>query len=185
MTLVAAPANDKVSPVCGSCSAEGSPWPDRTSSARPGLWGHAQNCPPAQNTGWQPATSVLAGTVDRPLHAVGDDHGMVSMLRFKLQDYFIISLEKLECGWTLTTPQYTISHIVYFKTQRILKIQNLHNKRILKIQNLHNKQTSNLHTHTLLWCLDRFICSEMLLTAEQNFVFDLDTRNLLPDGRSS
>ena len=34
------------------------------------------------------------------------------------QDYFIISSEKLKHGWTLTTPQYTITHILYFKTQR-------------------------------------------------------------------
>ena len=37
---------------------------------------------------------------------------------FKIQDYFIISSEKLKCGWTLTTSQYTITHILYFKTQR-------------------------------------------------------------------
>ena len=38
--------------------------------------------------------------------------------RFMIQDYFIISSEKLERGWTLTTSQYTIAHILYFKTQR-------------------------------------------------------------------
>ena len=35
-----------------------------------------------------------------------------------IQDYFIISWEKLKRGWTLTTSQYTITHIVYFKIQR-------------------------------------------------------------------
>ena len=30
---------------------------------------------------------------------------------------FIISSEKLKRGWTLTTSQYTITHILYFKTQ--------------------------------------------------------------------
>ena len=34
--------------------------------------------------------------------------------RFKI----IISSEKLKRGWTLTTTQYTITHILYFKTQR-------------------------------------------------------------------
>ena len=34
--------------------------------------------------------------------------------RFKIS----ISSEKLNCGWTLTTSQYTITHILYFKTQR-------------------------------------------------------------------
>ena len=34
--------------------------------------------------------------------------------RFKIQDYFIISSEKLKRGRTLTTSQYAI----YFKTQR-------------------------------------------------------------------
>ena len=34
--------------------------------------------------------------------------------RFKI----IISSEKLKRDWTLTTSQYTITHIVYFKTQR-------------------------------------------------------------------
>ena len=38
--------------------------------------------------------------------------------RFKVLDYFIISSEKFKCGWTLTTSQYTITHSVYFKTQR-------------------------------------------------------------------
>ena len=37
---------------------------------------------------------------------------------FKIQDYFIILSEKLKHGWTLTTSQYTITRIVYFKTQR-------------------------------------------------------------------
>ena len=37
---------------------------------------------------------------------------------FKIQDYFIISSEKLKRGWTLTTSQYTGTHILYFKTQR-------------------------------------------------------------------
>ena len=57
------------------------------------------------------------------------------------QDSFIISSEKLKHGWTLTTSQYTITHIVYFKTQ----------EQLLKIQKLLNKQTSNLcnlHTYT-------------------------------------
>ena len=35
-----------------------------------------------------------------------------------IQDYFIISSEKLKHGWTLTTSQYTITHIIYFKTQK-------------------------------------------------------------------
>ena len=30
--------------------------------------------------------------------------------KFKIQDYFIISSEKLKRGWTLTTSQYTITH---------------------------------------------------------------------------
>ena len=30
----------------------------------------------------------------------------------------IIISEKLKCGGTLTTSQYTVTHIVYFKTQR-------------------------------------------------------------------
>ena len=37
---------------------------------------------------------------------------------FKIQDYFIISSEKPKQDWTLTTSQYTITHILYFKTQR-------------------------------------------------------------------
>ena len=37
---------------------------------------------------------------------------------FKIQDYFIISSEKLKRGCTLTASQYTITYIVYFKTQR-------------------------------------------------------------------
>ena len=36
----------------------------------------------------------------------------------KIQDYFIISSEKLQHDWTLTTSHYTITHILYFKTQR-------------------------------------------------------------------
>ena len=44
--------------------------------------------------------------------------GFVRGLGFKIQDYFIISSEKLKRGWTSTTSQYTITHIVYFKTQR-------------------------------------------------------------------
>ena len=36
----------------------------------------------------------------------------------KIQDYFIISSEKLKRGWILTTSQYTITHILYFKTQK-------------------------------------------------------------------
>ena len=42
---------------------------------------------------------------------------------------------------------------------------------MLKIQKLHDKRTGNLHTHThahtLLWCLNWFICSKKLLIAEQ------------------
>ena len=38
--------------------------------------------------------------------------------KFKIRDYFIISSEKLKRGWTLTTSQYTITSILYFKTQR-------------------------------------------------------------------
>ena len=45
---------------------------------------------------------------------------------FKIQDYFHISSEKLKRGWTLTTSQYTITHIVYFKTQRAV-IEKCHN----------------------------------------------------------
>ena len=37
---------------------------------------------------------------------------------FKIEDYFVISSQKLKRGWTLTTSQYTITHIVYFQTQR-------------------------------------------------------------------
>jgi len=33
----------------------------------------------------------------------------------EIQDYFIISSEKSKCGWT---SRYTITHNVYFKTQR-------------------------------------------------------------------
>ena len=36
----------------------------------------------------------------------------------KIQDYFIISSEKLKRGWILTTSQYTKKHILYFKTQK-------------------------------------------------------------------
>ena len=38
----------------------------------------------------------------------------------KIQDYFIISSDKLKRGWTLTTSRYTTTHIVYFKTQRTI-----------------------------------------------------------------
>ena len=37
---------------------------------------------------------------------------------FMIQDHFIIWSEKLKRSWTLTTSQYTMAHIVYFKTQR-------------------------------------------------------------------
>ena len=40
------------------------------------------------------------------------------MVLKEIQDYFIISSKKLKHGWTLTTSQYTITHTVYFKTQR-------------------------------------------------------------------
>ena len=46
------------------------------------------------------------------------EQGIHRMWGFKIQDYYIISSEKLKCGWTLTASQYTITHIVYFKTQR-------------------------------------------------------------------
>jgi len=71
------------------------------------------------------------------------------IVTFKIQDYFIISSEKLKCGWTLTTSQlwqYTITHIVYFKTQRTV----IQNKKVINY--LHNSHT---HTHTLLWHLNR------------------------------
>ena len=67
--------------------------------------------------------------------------------RFKIQDHFIISSEKLKRGWTLTTSQYTVTHIWYFTTK----------EQLLKIQKLRNKQTSklrNLHTHTHTHCYD-------------------------------
>ena len=52
---------------------------------------------------------------------VSANAGSRSFWVFKIQDYFIISSEKLKHGWTLTTSQYTIKHILYFKTQRTLK----------------------------------------------------------------
>ena len=48
----------------------------------------------------------------------------------KIQDYFIISAEKLKHDWTLTTSQYTITHILYFKTQGTV-IWKYKSKRIL------------------------------------------------------
>ena len=39
-------------------------------------------------------------------------------VRDRIQDYFIISSEKLKRGWTFTTSQYTVIDTVYFKTQR-------------------------------------------------------------------
>ena len=75
---------------------------------------------------------------------------------FKIQDYFIILSEKLKHGWTLTTSQYTITHILYFKTQRSYWIY---------ISYIINKLVLYTHTHTDVWT-DRFICSEMLLTAK-------------------
>ena len=93
--------------------------------------------------------------------------------RVKIQDYFIISFEKLKRGWTLTTSQYTITHK---KLWYILELK----EQLLKIQKLHIKQTSNLHnvhthTHTVLWRLNGLICS----------VLDFSLWNHLPDGRSS
>ena len=47
----------------------------------------------------------------------------------KIQDYFIISSEKLKRGW-ITISRYIVTHIVYFKTQRtVIEIQKLLNKR--------------------------------------------------------
>ena len=42
----------------------------------------------------------------------------IAVEMFKIQDYFIISSQKLKRGGTLTTSQYTITHILYFKIQR-------------------------------------------------------------------
>ena len=48
---------------------------------------------------------------DRGLH-------LIQSFLFKIQDYFIISFQKLKRGWTLTTSQYTITHTVYFRTKK-------------------------------------------------------------------
>ena len=76
-----------------------------------------------------------------------------------------------------------INHItVHNNIFYILKLK----EQLLKIQKLHNKQTiiyviyTHTRTHTLLWCLNRFICSEILLT-----VLDFGTQNRRPDWRLS
>ena len=62
------------------------------------------------------------------------------------QDYFIISSEKLKCGWTLITSQCTITHILYFKlNEQLLKIQQLYiiNKLVIYVICIH----TYTHTH--------------------------------------
>ena len=95
----------------------------------------------------------------------------------KIQDYFIISFKKLKRGWTLTTLQYTVPHIVYFRNQRTV-VENTKVTYIKQTSNLHNLHT-HTHTHILLWCLNRFICSEMILTADLT-VLDFGMQNHLP-----
>ena len=48
-------------------------------------------------------------------------------MKNEIQDYFIISSEKLKRGWTLTTSHYTITHILYLKLkdEQLLKLQKL------------------------------------------------------------
>ena len=71
--------------------------------------------------------------------------------RFKIQDHIIISSEKLKHGWTLTTSQYTVMHILYFKTkEQLLKIQKLRNKQTSKLRNLHTHIHTHTHTHTAM-----------------------------------
>ena len=77
----------------------------------------------------------------------------------------------------ITVHNNTLLYILELK-EHLLKIQKLHikqtsNLRTLNTQKLHIKQTSNLrtlnthtHTHILLWCLNRFIYSEIILTAD-------------------
>ena len=48
---------------------------------------------------------------------------------FHIQDYFIISFDKLNRGWTLTTSQYTLTwHILYILELReeLLRLPNVH-----------------------------------------------------------
>ena len=94
----------------------------------------------------------------------------------------VISSEKLKRGWTLTTSQYTITHIVYFKTQRTAIENTKVNKQTSNLLNSHTYTHTHTHTHihahTLLWRLNGFICSEMLLT--NLTVLDFGTWNHLP-----
>ena len=67
---------------------------------------------------------------------------------------YYISPEKLKCGWTWTTSQYTITHILYFKTQRtVVENKKLHNKQTSNVRNLHTHTHTHTcaHTHT---CMD-------------------------------
>ena len=68
-----------------------------------------------------------------------------------IQDYFIqvISSEKLQRGWTLTTLQYTITHTVYF-TQQLLKIPNWSyiTKQLTRVVTVQLRTHWHTHTHT-------------------------------------
>ena len=77
--------------------------------------------------------------------------------------------------------------MAYFKTQRkvVKKAGNVKmcilNK--LEIYIIYMLCTF-IYTHTRLWCLNRFICSELLLTVVLT-ILDFSMQNCLPKGRSS
>ena len=84
--------------------------------------------------------------------------------RFKI----IILSEKLKHGWT--SHHSTQKHILFIlKLNSYWKYKShIINKIVIYVIYTHT------HSHTLLWHLNRFICSEMLLTAEQNNVIFLE-----------
>ena len=81
-------------------------------ACRPLMWAHHSSaCIPSAR--W--ATPQVLCTVPT---SSGYVLTSADLFRLKIQGYFIITSEKLKCGWTSTSSQYTITLIVYFKTQR-------------------------------------------------------------------